>query len=113
VGCELLNVTLLGNLDLVSLERLFFAECIMTTLHSVNLLGLGPYINMFLVVAGQVGDQGIEVQEVAFQCSHSEIIHVYLQLWADLNFLPQEIRDLLLLMHELAVLLIQVIDDPD
>ena len=38
---------------------------------------------------------------------------VHLHCWVDLSDLLQEVRDLLLLSLELAVLLIKIVDDPD
>ena len=68
---------------------------------------------MLLVVRGQVGDQRIEVQKVAFELSVGKLIYMHLQLRADRRDLLQKVLDLLLLLDELAVFLIQVVDNPN
>ena len=101
VCSKLLNTTLLGNLDLITLDRLLFA--------SINLVKL----QLLLVVGAEVADQTVEVVEVTLVLRESEFFLIHLHGGIDGRDLVQEVIDLLLLPLELAILLIQVVDDPD
>ena len=95
VRCELLDASLLGDLDLVALEWLL-----------LTLAGLLIVLESLLVVGAQVGDQGGEVVQSAFGLREYEFFLVQLHRRVDNRDLFEEVRDLLLLPLELAVLLI-------
>lgn len=50
---------------------------------------------------------------MTFKLGLLQLITVDTHQWADLSDLLQKVLDLLLLLSEFAVLLIQVVDDPD
>ena len=105
MSCELLDAPLLRNLDLITLQRLLLA----LTSAVVVLIKL----ELLLVVRAQVADERVEVVELALVLRVVKLLLVHLHRWVDLGDLLEEVRDLLLLSLELAVLLIQIVDDPD
>ena len=97
-------MALLGKLDLVSLQRLLLALCRAFLLVKLELL---------LVVGAQERDQLVVVVELALALAVAQLLLVNLHHRIDLRDLLEEVGHLLLLSLELAVFLIEIVDDPD
>ena len=70
-----------------------------------------------LIVGAQIADDGVEVVQLALVLGLVKLLLIvgYVRILAVSKMLYplKEVRDLLLLLVKLAILLIQVIDDPD
>ena len=100
--CELLDATLLGNLDLVALEWLL-----------LSLASVLVYLESLVVVGTEESDQRCEIVQSAFCFGKDQLFLVQLHDRVDHCDLLEEVRNLLLLSLKLTVLLIQVVDNPD
>ena len=105
MSCKLLDAPLLRYLDLIALQRLLLAlSSAVVVLIKLELL---------LVVRAQVANERVEVIEFTLVLRVVKLLLVHLHRRVDLSDLLEEVRDLLLLSLELAVLLIEIVDDPD
>lgn len=102
VSCKLLDSTLLGDLNFITLKRLLLA-----------LGGIYLELELVVVVAAQEGDQGSEVVESALRLRKLQLFLVKLHRGVNRCDPLQKVRDLALLALELAEFLVEVEDNPD
>ena len=109
MGRELLDTTLLGDLNFVTPQRLL----LFSSLHGTSGFWLLVEVELVLVVGAQVGDERVEVVEFALVLGEAQLFLVELHRWVNLRDFAKKLGNLILLSLELAILLVQVEDDPN